>query len=203
MPLGITQIECSNCGTQNPLSEQIVTADGQKLTRVPSANNYPMAWFKFLIYFALFAGCALNLLNGINYLNGTFYGKDADALYSLSSELKSADTFYACAMFAMIPLALVARFRLAGFCKNGPTLYLALLVVQILVTLIYAFMLSKVGTLTIVTDGSFDGVYFHDATETVYKFDGLSTVLGSVIGSVIMVICNAVYFNKRKELFVY
>lgn len=197
MPLGETQIECSNCGTQNPVSEEIVSTDGQKLTYAPSPEDYPMKWFKFLIYFSLFAGCVLNLLNGIMALSGANYGKDAAAIYNAVPGLQSAETFYGIALIALAVYVLITRFVLAGYHKAGPAMYLGYLAATIAVVFIYSVMLSGIDPTIVRID---TGLWSY--VEYEYSFSWSQTI-GNIIANIIMLICNIIYFNKRKELFVY
>lgn len=197
MPLGVTQIECSNCGTQNSLPEEIVSADGQKLTYAPSVENYPMKWFKFLIYFSLFAGCVLNLLNGLNALNGVQYEGYKAAIYEAIPGLQSADTFYGIALIAMAVYVLITRFVLAGYRKAGPGMYLGYLAAGIVIVFIYSVMLSGIEPTTIRIDTD-----IWSYIEYTYSFSW-SQNIGNIIANIVMLICNAIYFNKRKELFIY
>lgn len=48
-----------NCEANNPVNY--------------AANQMPMKWYNFLIYFALFAGAVLNVLTGIFMLTGAQY----------------------------------------------------------------------------------------------------------------------------------
>ena len=91
---------CSSCGSQlNNENQQFCSNCGAKLCADPAINEqntvtsqtpYPqqqviqnpiyqaqnmnaapsMKWFKFLIYFALFAGAVINLAYGITYISG-------------------------------------------------------------------------------------------------------------------------------------
>ena len=50
-----------------------------------------MGWFKFLIYFALFAGAVLNALTAISMLTGSMYGESKDLVYLFYKDLKTVD----------------------------------------------------------------------------------------------------------------
>ena len=187
MPLGTTQIECSNCGTLNHLpAEGYYSPEYGQLQYMPSPDSKPMAWFKFIIYFQLWAGAVLNFLNGIQALNGSQYsmqGVDADLVYSVFPGLETADMFYGIMALAMAVFAIVVRFRLAGYNSDGPNLYLAYLGAGIAISLIYGIWASS-------------ALSVEDITINIWP-----SLIGSMIGSGIMLACNAVYFGKRKDLF--
>ena len=58
-------------------------------TREESTTTKPlgMKWYKFLIYFALFAGAFVNFIYGINYISGGIYVVETNGL-------TTADTVY-------------------------------------------------------------------------------------------------------------
>ena len=154
----------------------------------PQPVNQPqmkMNWFKFLIYFALFAGALMNLSQGFLYLTGSIYetldGIDSSWVYMLYEDLESADKLYGLLLIAVAVIDIVARFSLAGFKKNGPMLINIAYILPIVSSVIYVIMVSGVvGDLT-------------DATLTSFS---------SIITGIIFMLANAVYFKKRKHMFV-
>ena len=142
-----------------------------------------MGWYKFLIYFALFASAILNAVNGINLFTGEMYDGAAELVYEIIDGLQALDMFVAGASIVVACMAIYVRMRLAGYYKNGPkmlnNLYLAVVAVQ----LIYII-----------------GIYiiFEDAAEAV-DFGGAYTNIA--IGCAMMGV-NASYFKKRAHLFV-
>ena len=141
-----------------------------------------MKWFKFLIYFALFAGAVLNLIGAIPYFIGSAYGADSAQIYSYFKGLRTVDLIYGVLCLGLVALALVARFSLSGFKKNGPTMLYILYGANILFGIIYAIAV---------------GIVCHDMS---IAFS--SGTIGSLVGSGVMLAVNIVYFNKRKHLFV-
>lgn len=196
MPLGVTQTECSNCGALNPLPQGAYSTQANRVPFELSPESYSMKWFKFVIYFQLFASCVLSVINGVGLLNGVNYGGMMDQLYEKCPTLKDADSFYAIASFLMAGFALVVRFRLAGYHRDGPVLYLVMLVANVVVVGIYALMIDGVGSVTI---GS--GFPYYDYT--VFEFDAWPSVISSFVSSGVLFVCNAIYFGKRSELFEY
>ncbi len=145
----------------------------------------PMGWFKFLIYFSLFAGAALNLFSAINLFTGmsyeTEFGNVRDLAYGLFEGLEALEMITAIGCLLLAVFGIVVRFRLSGYKADGPKMLTALYVCSLTVSLIYL-----VG-LFIVTDG--------EATMD-------SSMVGNLCMSVAMTISNSIYFKKRKHLFV-
>ncbi len=70
----------------------------------PYAANMPMSWYKFLIYFALWAGGILNILGSVNYFS-------SPALLNI---------LYGLVCVAAGAFAIYTRYRLAQFRTDGP-----------------------------------------------------------------------------------
>ena len=51
-------------------------------------NTLPMNWHKFLVYFGLWAGAVLNLINGFLLLTGSHYGDEKELVYYFFPKLK-------------------------------------------------------------------------------------------------------------------
>lgn len=150
----------------------------------PPVPEQPMNWFKFLIYFSLFAAAVLNLITGIRYLNGSDYGADADAVYRVFPDLQGLDTFMGLACIALAAVAIFARFALAGYKANGPKLLMALYIAVCAVDLIYIFAVQAI------------------LPEFVVELIDFSSLYSNAITSAVIAIINYNYFKKRKHLFV-
>lgn len=149
----------------------------------PLADPRGMKWFKFIIYFQLFASTVLNAMNGIQLVTGSQYEGNAEAVYSYYPGLRSADLLYGVLCFLMAALCLYVRFRLAGFRRNGPSAYYALMFLNVAAALGYMILTSlalNVSFVELLSAGT----------------------LGSLLGSVTLLIVNLIYFGKRKDLFV-
>ena len=179
---------CDNCGAQQEVSE--VQHQGTQPAYYPPAENpvqpeLPMKWYKFTIYFALFAGSVTNVISAIMSFTGanyTMYDLDPEMVYSFYDGLQGFDICYAVILIVLAVFGLYVRQNLAKFKKNGPMLKYILGAASSVVSAIY-------------TIGS-----------TIIIGDDLSTVIGSVIGmiigTVIPLYCEIKYFTKRKHLFV-
>ena len=80
-------------------------------------------------------------------------------------------------------VALIARFRLAGYHKNGPTLLYIVYAGNTIINLIYYFAAGSIVSFEVLTEAS-------------------SNVITNAVVSIVMIIINVTYFGKRKHLFV-
>lgn len=182
---------CPNCGasTEEGKPQPAVPTQSQipYQTYAPEAQQLPMNWYKFVIWFQLFANALVNAISGITAATGVMYGSSPEQVYAMVPMLKPVDLIYGSLLFGSAILALVARGRLRKFCKNGPMLYYLLLVSQTLVLMFYQVVGGAVIYASVMGD--------------LYQ-PNYAGVAGNVIGSVILLVCNVIYFNKRKALFV-
>ena len=152
------------------------------------AGGYPMAWFKFLIYFMLFANAAINIFTAVTYLTGSVYlgedmtMSDVEALYMFYPTAKMIDVIYGVLLIALAAYAIFTRFQLSGFKRRGPFLFILMYVLNLVIGLLY-------------------GISIMFTFET--GLLGFISFVPSIITSVVMIFVNVVYFRKREELFVY
>lgn len=202
------QAFCANCGTkmQAPAApEQPVQQPVQQPTYTEPVYTQPayqqapeqlgpqqsMKWYKFLIYFSLFASAILNVVSGIMLLIGESYkNEDGDniteALYKLMDGLESVDMIFGIIIIAFAVFLIYVRFRLAGFYKNGPKMLLTVYVLIAVINIVYIIAVESCHT---------------ELTSKLIEID-YTNAITQIIVAVVMVIVNTVYFNKRKELFV-
>lgn len=152
------------------------------------AGGYPMAWFKFLIYFMLFANAVINIFTAVTYLTGSVYlgedmtMSDVEALYMFYPTAKMVDVIYGVLLIALAAYAIFTRFQLSGFKRRGPFLFILMYVLNLVIGLLYS--ISIMFTLEA---GLLDFI----------------SLVPPIITSVVMIFVNVVYFRKREELFVY
>ena len=152
------------------------------------AGGYPMAWFKFLIYFMLFANAAINIFTAVTYLTGSVYlgedmtMSDVEALYMFYPTAKMIDVIYGVLLIALAAYAIFTRFQLSGFKRRGPFLFILMYVLNLVIGLLY-------------------GISIMFTFET--GLLGFISFVPSIITSVVMIFVNVVYFRNREELFVY
>lgn len=146
-------------------------------------QQFPIKWFKFIIYFQLFLTMVTCVINAITYFSGLHYGGTMDAamVYAYyGTGLKIIDIFFALVYIGIGVLAFFVRQKLAHFKKKAPTWYIGLLVCSLAANLVYLILVS------ILT-----GIFLLDAS-----------TIGSIIGNVIMIVVNWIYFQKRTSLFI-
>lgn len=146
-------------------------------------NGHPMGWYKFLIYFALFAGAFFNLCYAVLYMTGKIYETeqvDPLAVYSLYPGVKAVDIVYGILLLVLAVFMIVTRFQLSGLKKNGPKMIVGLYGLNIAIAIIYAVLIS--------------------CTTNYMAFD--TSIVGQCVISIAMAVVNKVYFDRRKDIFV-
>lgn len=150
----------------------------------PSAL-YPMKWYKFLIYFALFFGALMNVVYGIQYLNGDIYenindGVSKEWVYAvMGSDLKTLDVIMGILMIGLGVFGVYVRFALAKFKANAPMCVYILYGANAVISLIY--------TIAVVSITEIELDYGREIV--------------SIILMLVMVGLNYTYFKKRQSLF--
>lgn len=173
---------CPQCGCSVEESAQTAVSGNAPIPQ----PELPMKWFKFLIYFSLFANAVINVYNGISYITGLLYGQDAEIVYEIFSGLKTVDMVFGVLSIALAAFAVFTRFRLSKFCKNGPVLLHLVYAANCVLGLLYA-----IGVAAVMPE-------YMSVTEVI----NVSQLVSSFVVSGVMIAINVVYFNKRKHLFV-
>jgi len=165
---------CPHCGAALTGNVPAYTAE--------TKPEFPMKWFKFLIYFALFAAAVLNGLNGISTLTGAHYGDLKNTVYAVFAGMQAVDLIFGIAMVGLAALNIYTRVRLAGFYQNGPKMLTLMYIMNMVLSIGYVVAAQAVcgGVLEL----------------------NLTTLVSNTISSIIMIIINGVYFTKRAALFV-
>lgn len=149
--------------------------------------QYSMKWYKFLIYFALFAAGALNILNGLLYFSGMLYASQsdgqitADLIYNFyGNGLKVLDVCMGIVMVALGIFTFYTRFQLSAYRARGPVCLYILYAANAGITILYGVFLLLVTGLNQLTTPN---------------------VISSVVTSIVMVFVNQKYFTNREALF--
>ena len=145
-------------------------------------HQRPMKWYKFMIYFALFAGAVLNLINGFRYLTGSIYMGSQAAVYSSFPNLKTLDITMGLGLIALAVLVFVTRNALAKFKSSGPKLLTATYIVNIALSVLYYAVSMSI----LAISGA----------------SGITDLISSCAGTLVMLIVNRVYFKNRRYMFV-
>ena len=180
---------CPKCGNSIQIDTQfgkIKDSDYLDYTDTQSfepKNNMPMKWYKFLIYVSLFLGAIINFANGISYITGyiyTTYQTTPEIIYQYyGAGLQIIDVIYGICILLLAAFAIYTRMRLAKFKKNAVNCILAYLALNILITLLYNTMLNAIFNVPALN----------------------ASYIGTLIGNMIFIFLNYIYFNKRRHLF--
>lgn len=142
-----------------------------------------MGWFKFLIYFSLYASAFFNVVGGIRMISGNIYGDSAEMLYRMFDGLQILDTVVGVLTIAMAAFLVYTRFRLAGYYKDGPQFLLLVYVANVVITLLYIIGLK-------VVTSSIPNAYSVDTNQ-----------VSDIIADVICFVVNYKYFKNREYMF--
>ncbi|MBE7018285.1 MAG: hypothetical protein E7413_00190 [Ruminococcaceae bacterium] len=184
---------CKKCGAEISFGQTVCSACGALVKNdVPSqssgvptyADDIPMNWYSFLIYFSLFASAISNLLTGYQLITGSCYFDQADTMYKMVDGLKNLDTIVGSLSIGIAILCIVTRFALSGYRKIGPVLL--------------ALTYGSVALLNLGYMLSLDSIL----PDYITKETDLSSFTSSAIASGVLLVCNIIYFRKRKHLFV-
>ena len=152
----------------------------QQNYRQPVYQQLPMKWHKFLCYFCLWLSAVLNIVFGIQYLNG-----DARLVDVYVPELETPNGVYGIFAILIGVLCVVTAILLLKFKKNGPRI------------LHFTLLNSAVGTVVImVWEALILSGYGADAT-VLYVTAGIT-----LVASLIVIALNNTYYRKRAHLFV-
>ena len=157
-------------------------------------NTKPLKWHKFMIYFSLWAGAVLALINSVSFFTGSVYGEYGRGVYQLFPLMQWIDIAYALALIAVAVYSIYTRFQLAGFRKDAPRKLLSLYAAGFIMNLAYVLCSAVIMTKRLIDLG------YPDAAEKVWYFVGRS--FWDLLPIVIMLLINKKYYGKRKELFV-
>lgn len=186
---------CPNCGapTTNP-SPQLAYSTPESAYRQPNAyanqdyNGFPMKWYKFLIYFLLFASGILNIISGIMAMTGAQHGGLASMVYAVFGALKPIDVIFGLCAIGLGIYAIYVRFELAKLKRGAPKKLMMIYVFNCVINLVYA-----IAAIIIISSNPYSG----NAATSISP-----SIIGTIIGAVVMIIVNKVYFDKRASLFV-
>ena len=163
-----------------PFDPAPYSADPFASADVAAVPQRGMKWFKFIIYFQLWAGMLVNLVTAGKYFTGAYYEGNAEMVYRFFPALQPLDIVMGVVCLALAVYAVVVQRALAKFRAKGPMMYYLMYIVNTAVTVLYLIIGS-----IIIGQSAFT-----------------AEVAGSIIGSIVMLFVNIPYFNNRKHLFV-
>lgn len=180
---------CPNCGTPVQAETPVYQPSESYNSGISIPSDRPMKWYKFLIYFSLFASAVLNVINGFQYLTGSIWETlsggytNADAMYRIYEGLQFADIVFGAGLIGLGVLAIVTRNKLARFEAKGPELLNLLYLGALILSVAYVILVSMICNIDI---GD--------------MLEGSNIV--SIVVSLAMVVANKKYFENRRDLFV-
>lgn len=177
---------CPNCGAEMSVFAKRTHQTGTGAN--PHIGLMPMNWYKFLIYFSLYASAISSLLNALGFLTGQIYniqsaGKiNAYMIYmQYGNELLIIDICYGVLSVFFAVFCLITRSKLANFKKSGPIclymVYVAELVLNLAYPLATAFLAGVPGAFGSIT-------------------------ITQIFMEIAFLYANYIYFSKRKHFFV-
>ena len=181
---------CSQCGTENPDGELVCSKCGATLVKDEGKGinkpDMPMKWYKFLAFFALWAGAFINLAYGFRYLGENAFGNSfaSELIFEAYPKMKGVMVVCGLATIATAALNVWTAINLIKYKKAAPKLVVLNYVAGAVVNIYYL-----VATASIV------------APELVAESNIILTATFSVILAIVFSIINIVYFKKRKHLF--
>ena len=125
----------------------------------------------------------VNVINAILLITGKVYGLSggsAELVYTVFRDLKSIDVVFGVLMLGLAAFIIFTRFQLSGYKKRGPL-----------------FLYLSYGSNIVVS-----GIYMLAVKGVIGQSVANSGTSASMFASIVMLIINIIYFNKRKELFV-
>lgn len=177
---------CRNCGRELVENESICPVCGASANGDTATGHsalfyslaYPMKWYKFLIYFALFAGAVANVIGAIGTISGF---STLSAIYAKYPAAVPVDICAAVISLALAALDLYTRHALVSYKKIAPML----LCISYAIPAVHTVVAVSIGT--VITEGLISV--------------GTNHVIGIIV-NIIMVVANYVYFKKRQDMFV-
>ena len=177
---------CERCGTVLPEGCRYCPYCGwhvsgeQSWAPAPYREEMPLKWFKFIIYVQLFLNALGYLITGMQLLTGLLYGQYRAAAYAGYPGLQAVDVIMGILSLGLMVMALVVRQKLAKFRRGAPRLYLIWIAAGIVVGVFYLVAASLVLGQLVMT----------------------GSIVGNLLGNVLLILLNLVYFQKREHLFV-
>ncbi len=178
-----SQKYCTNCGSA--LMDSDVSEETAQMA-------LPMKWYKFLIYFALFASAFLSFVSGLDCLTGNLFsgfGISANDAYAEFEGLKQLLAGLGAVSIIYAVYVLITRFCLAKKMKIGPKLLIAMYIINPVINMVAEivtanFLASHTGETLAQSGLSIMGIAF-------------DLVVGAAIAY-----ANKIYFDKRSALFI-
>lgn len=170
------KVEQSSVAGSNSIQFKDFSSIYDQDIKMPEAAALPMKWYKFLVYFVLFASAlaaiiAVWIAIGLLYLDGKIYNF---YIYKIPMFSKILLVVYIIANLLLAGFSIFTRQMLAKFKTNAIRCLYIMYVCNFIINIIYCIALQV----------------------------DLSTVASVLVISPAMLLFNYLYFKKRKHLFV-
>lgn len=174
-----------------PVGQPAAVASGnliQQKCAQATADGHPMKWYKWLIWGMLPLTALFQILGSIAYLTGSIWDASLAAegisngsrlMYSIYPAVHTVDMVYGILSIAVGALAIFTLLQLRKFKKNAPLFVYAVYAASAAISLVYALGLAA----------------------AVSGLGVESSTVGSIVGCVVAVILNKMYFDKRAAYF--
>ena len=157
-------------------------------TKAKNTDTPPlgMAWYNFLVKFALFAGTVLNAIFGLTYMTGGIYTVETDGLITAEdvyayygAGLQLIDILYGCFLLAFAALCMIFREKLVKYEPDAPKFVCIFYSILAGVPFLYSIIVALIMSVSL----------------------PIEAFLALIVGLIIL-FCNIKYFKKREHLFV-
>ena len=145
--------------------------------------EFGMKWHKFLIYFSLWAGAALNGISALAMITETQYGSNRVMVYMVYPSMRTVDVLFGLLLIAVSVYTIYTRFQLARFKIGAPRKLNWVYALSLTFSLLYLAVAAAV-----------IGLPLGDMMD--------SDTWATIPTSIAMMVVNSVYYGKRSELFV-
>lgn len=182
---------CSQCGTENPDGVLVCSNCGATLVKDEGKGinkpDMPMKWYKFLAFFALWAGAFINLAYGFRYLGENAFGNSfaSELIFEAYPKMKGVMVIAGLATIAIAALNAWTAINLIKYKKAAPKFVVLNYIAGAAVNLYYVIATASIVDPILIAESNI-----------------ILTATASIIIAVIFSIINIIYFKKRKHLFV-
>lgn len=148
----------------------------------PFSQQLPMKWYHFVIWFQLFASALASVYSAFMYFTGAHYGEgNAELVYLFyGNGLRILDIVMGICSVICIAWAIYARQQLRHYKRQAPTVYITYLGFNAVIVIVY--------------------LVFVLAITQEFLLDVKNVT--NLVTSIVMIVLNRVYFQKRSSLFV-
>ena len=179
-----TTVYCPACGT--PVSAPGATSDHSSSQFVNAdtfqAGQLGMKWYKFVIWFQLFAGAITLVATGATLITGSHYAGYSDLTYFVFDDLKLIDVAFGVIFIALAVKYVLVRQELARFQIGAPGHYLTTGITAVSAQVLYIVCASLV-----------TGIEMEVFLNPTFAW--------SIISSLVMFGASKYYFDRRARLF--